>query len=73
MLVCEAPYICKLNAPTLIASLSVVDDGICRVDFGSDDVVAIGSGCLPVTIGILSITVGRCRRLRIIIIIRGLK
>ena len=52
------PNICKLKAPTFIVSLSVSDDGICGVDLGSGDIVAVGSGCLPGTIGILSITVG---------------
>jgi hypothetical protein len=46
----EVPYICKLKDATFIVSLSIADDGICGV--------AVGSGCLPVTIGNLSITVG---------------
>jgi hypothetical protein len=58
LLAFEVPYICKLNAATLIVLLSVVDDGICGVDFGSGDIVAVGSGCLPGAIGSLSITVG---------------
>ena len=43
------PNICKLKAATLIISLS--DDGICGVDFGSGDVVVAGSGCFPVMSG----------------------
>jgi hypothetical protein len=58
LLAFEVPYICKLNAPTLIVSLPITDEGICGVDFGSGGVVAVGSGCLPVTIGTLSISVG---------------